>query len=73
MRTAKQVARRKRTLTPLKRQRLMAGLIVADVAAEIGVDNSYISLLENGLRAPSLEIANKLAKFYGVGIAEILP
>ena len=72
MKTATQLAKRKK-LTPLKRARLAFGLGQAEVAQQVEIDMAHISLLENGLRSPSLGIAQTLAQFYETTVDELFP
>jgi len=76
MKTAKQVRRqvlRKKQISPLKFKRIEAGLRLAEAAPAIGIDISYLCLLENHKRNITLDMAKKLAKFYGTTIQEIFP
>lgn len=43
----------------------------SDIAKTLGISKCYLSLLENGKRRMSLDIAQKLASIYGVTIDEI--
>ncbi|MCL5058770.1 MAG: helix-turn-helix domain-containing protein [Actinobacteria bacterium] len=42
------------------------------VAQLVGISKSYLSLLENGRRRMSLDIAEKLSKVYGVTMDDVL-
>lgn len=42
-----------------------------EVAKELGVTRQMLSAIESGERNPSLELANKIAVFYGVPIEDI--
>jgi transcriptional regulator with XRE-family HTH domain len=46
----------------LKRKRTSAGLSQADLAAEAGLEQSYISLLEKGARVPGLDVFLRLSR-----------
>lgn len=54
--------------TTVKLLREHRGLAQHELAAEIGVSQSTISLIETGERSPSIEVAMKLATFFGVTI-----
>ena len=70
MKTAKQLVREQR-FTRLKRLRVSHGIGLAQVAQQIEVDQSHLSLLESGLRQPSIAVAKRLARFYAVSIEEL--
>lgn len=55
----------------LKERRLKAGLTQENVAKIIGVDQTAVSLWENG-KKPLLKHRVKLAKFYGCKVDELL-
>lgn len=66
MKTIRQL--RQRT-TALRRLR---GLIPQwEVARAVGIDQSFLSLLEKGRRRPSDEVAKRLARFYEVSVEEL--
>jgi transcriptional regulator with XRE-family HTH domain len=72
--TARQLERKqKKGDSVLKQHRLRYGLQVQAVAGVCEIDQSYLSLLENGKRKPSIAVARKLAKFYEVPIERIFP
>ena len=74
--TAKQLAKRglnKNGRSELKMSRLRHGLQLQAVAAIIDIDYSFLSMLENGKRKPSFDVARKLAKFYETTIEELFP
>lgn len=50
----------------LKAERLKKRVTEDEVAKELGVVQSYISKLENGIKSPSKEVLMVLAKYYGV-------
>ena len=70
MKTARQLSKCVKR-SKLKRLRMTAGIRLAEVAQQVGIDPSHMSLLESGLRKPSLAVAGKLAKFYGTSIDEL--
>ena len=41
------------------------------VAEELNITRQMLGAIENGTRTPSLELAKKIAEFYGVSIEEI--
>jgi putative transcriptional regulator len=43
----------------------------SEVAKELGITRQMLSAIEAGERTPSLELANKIATFYGVAIEDI--
>ena len=47
----------------LREKRIEQKLTQKDLASEMDIDISYISLLENGKRKPSVLLAKKLGKF----------
>ena len=46
----------------LKEQRLAARLSLRQLADQVGVSNPYLSQIERGLRRPSAEVLNQLAR-----------
>lgn len=46
----------------LKRRRTSAGLSQGDLAADAGLEQSYISLLERGVRIPGLDVFLRLSR-----------
>lgn len=46
-------------------------LRISELAREIGVNRSHVSLILNGKRLPSLPVAGKLAKAMGVSLDEL--
>ena len=46
----------------LKEQRLAARLSLRQLAEQVGVSNPYLSQIERGLRRPSAEVLNQLAR-----------
>ena len=55
----------------IKVLRAMNDLTQADLAEKVGVSRQTISYLETGRYMPSLKIAYKIAKIFGVPIEEI--
>jgi putative transcriptional regulator len=53
-----------RALRGFKRQK--------DIADQIGISQNHYSQIENGTRIPSIEIATRIARFFDVGIGEIV-
>ena len=62
--TARKLARKAAKPSPLRLARTSLGLNGYEVCSALGIDQSYLSLLENGKRKPSLDVAKALAKFY---------
>jgi transcriptional regulator with XRE-family HTH domain len=52
----------------IKRLREEKGLLQKEVAAEMGLGVSNYSKIENGQREASVELLDKLSKFYGITI-----
>ncbi len=57
----------------LRAARLEAGLFQSDVAAEIGVNQTWVSKIELGERRLDPVELVKLAEIYGRPVAEFLP
>jgi transcriptional regulator with XRE-family HTH domain len=43
-----------------------------DIAARLGISQNHYSQIEGGTRSPSMEVATRLAQFFGVGIEQIV-
>ncbi len=56
----------------IKRLREEKGLLQKEVATEVGLGISHYSKIENGQREASVELLDKLAKFYGITIDQIV-
>ncbi len=56
----------------IKTLREGAELTQEQLAAKAGVDHSYISLLENGQRMPTIKTADKIARALGVTLADLV-
>lgn len=56
----------------VKQLRLKAGLSQEAFADRCGLDRTYISGIERGVRNPTLEIINIIAKGLGVDVKELL-
>ncbi len=56
----------------LKKIREQKGLQQKQVALEIGIGTTNYNRVENGQREASVEVLDKLAKFYGITIDEIV-
>lgn len=50
----------------LKAERIKKGVTEVEIAKELGVAQSYISKLENGIKNPSNGMLIALAKYYDV-------
>lgn len=57
--------------TPLRKIRLERELTIAEVASAVCCDVGNLSRLERGTQAASLDMAEKLARFYGETINEM--
>jgi transcriptional regulator with XRE-family HTH domain len=49
----------------LRAQRVKLGISQEEVAARAGVDRSYVSILERGLKSPTLETLEKICAALG--------
>jgi transcriptional regulator with XRE-family HTH domain len=58
--------------TVVRKFRLAKGLSQEELAEEAGLHRTYISLLERGLRNPSLTVILKVAHALRVGVAELI-
>lgn len=56
----------------IKALREQKGLLQKQVATEIGLGISHYNKIENGQREASVEMLDKLAKFYGISIDQIV-
>lgn len=60
------------TTGELKQARLKRGYNQSNAAARAGVTQAYFSMLENGRRTPSSELARRLMRLYGLS-SNVLP
>lgn len=58
--------------TNVRRLRLERGLSQEEFGFAAGIDRTYVSGVERGLRNPSLVLAEKFAKGLGVPVHELL-
>ena len=58
----------KNRLEQIRRER---GILQEDLAKSMGVSRQTISSLENGRYNPSILLAHKIAKFFGLTIEEV--
>ncbi len=56
----------------IKRLREEKGILQKEIASEVGLGISHYSKIENGQREASVELLDKLAKFYGITIDQIV-
>lgn len=42
-----------------------------DIAKAVGITTSYYGMIEQGVRTPTLEVAKKIADFFGKSVEEI--
>lgn len=56
----------------LKRHRKLKRYTQEELAIEADLDRTYISMLERGLRKPSLEVAMKLAKVLKINSTQMV-
>ena len=55
----------------LREQRGPRPVSRADLARRVGVSRSYITRLEKGERTPSIEVACRIASYFGCSIEEV--
>jgi transcriptional regulator with XRE-family HTH domain len=53
----------------IKRRRTLQGLSQESLAEAAGVHHTYVSLVERGLRKPTVEVAEKLARALGTRLS----
>ena len=58
----------KNRIEQIRRER---GILQEDLAKSMGVSRQTISSLENGRYTPSILLAHKIAKFFGLTIEEV--
>jgi transcriptional regulator with XRE-family HTH domain len=56
----------------LRRLRKLRGLTLEEVAADVSVSHSFLSMLERGIVDISLQRLTRLARFYGIAVSELL-
>ena len=56
----------------IKKLREQQGLIQKQVALELGIGYSNYNKMENGVREPSVEELQKLAKLYSISVDELI-
>ena len=56
----------------LRRARVQAGLTQESLADRTGLHRTYISLLERGLRSPTVSVLSGLSEALGIRASEIL-
>ena len=56
----------------IRRRREAAGLSQEDLAEEAGLHRTYISLLERGLRTPTIEVVRQLAEALDTTMASLM-
>lgn len=59
------------TTVAIKTYREQAGLTQTRLAEALRLNQGYISQIENGEKKPSLEIAQRIADFFGVGVDDL--
>jgi len=55
----------------IKQERQKYNLSLQDLAAEIDVSASYLSLLENGKTTPSIKVLDKICNYFSIHIATL--
>ena len=58
-------------MNTLKHIRVSRGLMLKDVAQQVGTDAGNLSRIEQGKQNPSLALARKLASLYGISLDDI--
>lgn len=56
----------------VRRLRVIRGISSETLAADAGVDRSYMSRLERAVANPTVDVLARIAKVLGVAIAELL-
>jgi transcriptional regulator with XRE-family HTH domain len=56
----------------IKRLREEKGILQKEIANEVGLGISHYSKIENGQREASVDLLDKLGKFYGISIDQIV-
>ncbi len=56
----------------VQKRRKAKGLSRASLAAEAGLHQTYVGLLERGARSPNLDTAEGIAKALGVQLSELI-
>ena len=54
------------------RQRIKLGISQEDFADQVGLDRTYVSGIERGIRNPTLLVLLRLAQVLGVPVAQLL-
>lgn len=55
-------------MSKIKKLRILSGLTQVQMARKLDISQSLYSLIENGKRKPSKEIAEKIEKMFGVSM-----
>jgi len=56
----------------VKKARKQRGLLQVDLAVRVGISSGYVGSIEQGLRYPSLQVLQKIAKVLKVPLSELL-
>jgi transcriptional regulator with XRE-family HTH domain len=56
----------------LKRLRNEKGLHQEELAANIGLQHTYISQLERGIKRPTLKVVSKIAAEFGISLSKFM-
>lgn len=57
----------------IRRKRVQAGLTQGDLAAQAGISQSYMSMLEGGRASASAPVLKRLAEVLACEIADLMP
>ncbi len=60
-------------MNKVKEFRLANNLTLAELSKKINLSKTALSMIENGHRNPSMNVAFKLANFFGASIEELFP
>jgi len=56
----------------VRRRRLAAGLSQENLAERAGLHPTYVSMVERGVRNPTLDVAARIAKSLKVGLPQLI-
>ncbi|MGX1902020.1 helix-turn-helix transcriptional regulator [Thermolongibacillus altinsuensis] len=55
-------------ITKIKKLRILNDMTQVEISKKLGISQSLYSLIENGKRKPSKEIAEKIERLFGVSM-----
>lgn len=59
--------------SPVVAARLIKGLSAQDAAAALGITRRYLDMIEQGARTPSLKLALRFERLYGMPVSMLFP